>query len=99
MDERVSQRLGNYRLIGLLGRGGVASVYLGQHVHLKTRAAIKVLDVALRREKVERFLAEARMIASLTNSHIIRVLDFAVDGYIPYLVMDYAPHGSLHQRH
>jgi serine/threonine protein kinase len=99
MEERASQRLGNYRLIGILGRGGFATVYLAQHVHLKTKAAIKVLDVALRREKVERFLAEARMIASLTNSHIIRVLDFAVDGYIPYLVMDYAPHGSLHQRH
>src|SRR2546427_12373298 len=99
MDEQASQRLGNYRLVGLLGRGGFATVYLGQHVHLKTLAAIKVLDVALIREKVERFLAEARMIASLANSHVIRVLDFAVEGYIPYLVMEYAPNGSLHRRH
>jgi serine/threonine protein kinase len=43
MADRMGQQLGNYRLIRQLGKGGVAVVYLGEHVHLKTKAAIKVL--------------------------------------------------------
>jgi len=44
MVDRVGQRLGNYRLIRLLGRGGFAEVYLGQHIRLNMQAAIKVLQ-------------------------------------------------------
>lgn len=36
----VGQQLGNYRLVRLLGQGGFADVYLGQHVHLNTSAAL-----------------------------------------------------------
>ncbi len=42
MADRVGQRLGNYRLVRLLGQGGFAEVYLGEHIHLDTPAAIKV---------------------------------------------------------
>ena len=41
--ERAGQQIGNYQLTHLLGRGNFADVYLGQHVHLHTLAAIKVL--------------------------------------------------------
>ena len=43
----IDQRLGNYRIKSLLGRGGFADVYLGEHVYLKTNAAIKVLHTRL----------------------------------------------------
>ena len=43
MADRTGQLLGNYRLIRLLGQGGFADVYLGEHVHLNTLAAIKLL--------------------------------------------------------
>ena len=43
MPDLVGQQLGNYRLTRLLGQGGYAEVYLGEHVRLNTLAAIKVL--------------------------------------------------------
>lgn len=44
---REGQQLGNYRLIRLLGRGGFADVYLGQHIHLNSHAAVKILHTRL----------------------------------------------------
>src|SRR5437868_5297951 len=99
MRDREVQQLGNYRLIRLLGYGGFAKVYLGEHVHLKTQAAIKVLETQLADEEVKQFRYEGRLIAHLIHPHIVRVLDFGVEGTILFLVMDYAPNGSLRQRH
>lgn len=50
MPNYVGQQLGNYRLIRLLGEGGFAQVYLGEHIYLKTTVAIKVLLRNLSRE-------------------------------------------------
>ena len=99
MAEHVGQQLGNYRLIQLLGQGNYASVYLGEHIHLHTQAAIKVLYGQLASHDVEGFLTEARTLAHLRHPHIIQVLDFGVEGTTPFLVMDYAPNGNLRQHH
>src|SRR5438093_9818582 len=45
--DRIGQQFGNYRLVTLLGQGGYAEVYLGQHVRLDLQAAIKVLHTHL----------------------------------------------------
>src|SRR5437667_3426500 len=99
MADRVGQQLGNYQLIRLLGEGGFAEVYLGEHIHLGTQAAIKVLHTQLASEEVDGFRTEARTIARLLHPHIVRVLDFGVEGKTPFLVMDYASNGTLRQRH
>ncbi len=99
MADRQGQQLGNYRLLRLLGRGGFAEVYLGQHVHLNSQAALKVLQLALDEKDVEGFLTEARILASLNHPHIVRVHDFAVEHGTPFLVMEYAANGTLRQRH
>src|SRR2546430_2925198 len=99
MADRVGQQLGNYRLIRLLGRGGFAEVYLGQHLRLNMQAAIKVLHTQLADDDVENFHREAETIASLVHAHIVRVLDFDVKDGVPFIIMDYAPNGSLRQRH
>jgi serine/threonine protein kinase len=95
----IGQQLGNYRLVSLLGRGGFAEVYLGQHVRLSKQAAIKVLHAHLSDGEIRGFEQEARTIAELEHPHIVRVLDFDVANGIPFLVMDYCPDGSLRQRH
>jgi WD40 repeat protein len=99
MTDLLGHQLGNYRLIRLLGHGGFASVYLGEHIHLNTLAAIKVLDARLTGDEITQFRNEARTIARLEHPHIVRVLDFGVEDRLPFLVMSYAPNGTLRQRH
>ncbi len=99
MKERIGQKLGQYQLVNSLGKGSFADVYLGEHVHLKSLAAIKVLSTRLGSELQTHFLNEARLLARLTHPHIIRILDFGLEDDIPYLVMEYAEHGTLRQRH
>src|SRR5579885_3133497 len=99
MANRVGQQVGQYRLLRLLGEGGFAEVYRGEHVHLGTLAAIKLLSAKLSAEEIERFRQEARTIARLRHPHIVRVLDFGVEGSVPYLVMDYAEGGTLRTLH
>jgi len=98
MADRVGQQLGNYRLIGFLGLGGFAEVYLGEHIYLETTAAIKVLHAQIANEEIEHFRNEARTIARLVHPHIVRVLEFGVEGTTPFLVVDYAPNGTLRKK-
>src|SRR5205823_8894323 len=80
MADRVGEQFGSYRLVRLLGQGGFADVYLGEHIYLDTPAAIKVLHTQLASDEVGSFQAEARTIARLVHPHIVRVLDYGVDG-------------------
>ena len=99
MGDLVGQQLGNYRLQRMIGQGGFAEVYLGEHVYLDTQAAIKVLRTQLESDEIDQFRTEARTIARLVHPHIVRVLDFGVEGTTPFLVIDYAPNGTLRKRH
>src|SRR6266704_161574 len=99
MADLVGQQLGRYHLVRVIGQGGFADVYLGEHIHLNTHAAIKVLQMRLVGSSMEQFRNEARTIASLVHPNIIRVLDFGVENGIPFLIMDYAANGTLRQRH
>jgi serine/threonine protein kinase len=97
--DRVGQRFGNYRLSRLIGQGGFAEVYLGEHIFLDTQTAIKVLYTQLVGQDVEQFRQEARTIAHLEHPHIVRLLDFGVEGTTPYLIMSYAPNGTMRERY
>jgi serine/threonine protein kinase len=99
MANLTGQQLGSYRLIRLLGQGGFAEVYLGEHTRLGMQAAIKVLRTYLRDEDTAVFQQEARTIAQLRHPSIIRVLDFDIQNGTPFLVLDYASNGSLRQKH
>src|SRR6266849_1871300 len=99
MLDRTLQQLGNYRLIRSIGQGGFADVYLGQHIYLTTYAAIKVLQTKLAQNDLQIFLTDARTIAGLSHTKIVRVLECGVEAETPYLVMDYSPHGTLRHRH
>ena len=95
MADRIGQQLGQYRLTRLIGKGGFAEVYLGEHVRMLTQFAVKVLHAQLSSQEEARFQEEARIVASLNHPHIIHLHDYAVHDGTPYLVMDYAPTGTL----
>src|SRR5436305_288977 len=99
MADRIGQQLGNYRLVRLLGRGSFAEVYLGEHLYLKSHAAIKVLRTELSDEEVAKFLAEGQTLARLKHPQVVRVHDFAVEQGTPFLVMDYAPRGTFREHY
>src|SRR6266568_1287046 len=99
MMERGVQQVGNYRLKQVLGKGAFADVYLGEHLYLNTPAAVKVLHSGLDSPTLADFLTEARHISHLVHPHIIRMFDFGLESEVPFLVMDYAPHGNLRQKH
>ncbi len=104
LDALVGKKLGLYRLEKLLGYGGMAAVYQSVHEALARTVAVKVLLPSLvlgppRISFLDRFRDEARMVATLNHPNILPVYDFGInqDG-IAYLVMHYAPGGSLQDR-
>jgi serine/threonine protein kinase len=68
---------GKYRLMRLLGDGGMGAVYEAMHERLGTRVAIKVLhaEIASRPGIVDRFLQEARVSAQIRSTHVAQVID------------------------
>ncbi|HLG66017.1 MAG TPA: protein kinase [Ktedonosporobacter sp.] len=93
----LGQQVGNYRLTRWLGQGGFADVYLGEHIYLKTLSAIKMLHVQLSEKMLQNFLQEAQVIAALDHPNIVHILDYGLEKGNPYLVMSYAPNGSIRQ--
>jgi eukaryotic-like serine/threonine-protein kinase len=80
MTDRSGQPLGNYRLNRLIGQGGFAEFYLGEHVYLQSEAAINVMNTQVAKDELKGFLNQARTIAHLVHPHIVRVLEFGVEG-------------------
>ena len=87
------QRVGPYRIVRELGRGGMSRVYLGARADqaFEKQVAIKVVDRGLDSEEVtRRFESERHILARLDHPNIARIIDggTTVDG-LPFLVMDY----------
>ena len=74
--------LDKYRIVRLLGRGGMGVVYEAEHSRLRTRCALKVLSPAIRSHPdfIARFEQEARVMAQLAHPHIARVVDLGENG-------------------
>ena len=82
---------GRYRILRLLGRGGMADVYLAQDERRQVQVAIKVLreDLAEDPDFLRRFAREARALAQLDHPNIVRFYSFEQDGLVAFMVMDY----------
>jgi serine/threonine-protein kinase len=94
----INQTIGNYRVVSLLGEGGMGVVYLAQHPVIGRKVAIKLLHAVLARDPdiVSRFFNEARAIHMIAHENIVEILDFGQtnDGQ-PYFIMEYLTGESL----
>jgi len=88
---------GRYRLDRQLGKGGMGSVWLAEHLTLNSWVAVKLMDpsIASTVEGAERFKREAQAAASLRSAHVVQVLDYGVHEDTPFLVMELLQGQSL----
>src|SRR5688500_10014786 len=73
----VGRVLGSYRLVGLLGEGGMGNIYVGAHTRLNRYVAIKLLKPELqnRKDAIARFFEEARTVNRLKHPNIVESID------------------------
>ena len=96
-DDLLGQQLDEYRLLALLGRGGMARVYLGLDVRLKRYVSIKVIDPPFRTDPgyVQRFEREAQAVARLEHPHIVRLYRYGQVDSLLYMAMQYVEGADL----
>ncbi|WP_433034277.1 serine/threonine-protein kinase [Actinomycetospora sp. CA-053990] len=88
-QDLTGQRLGHFRVDGVIGRGGMSVLYRATDTRLGRRVALKVIDEALAadREFRERFTDEARNTSAVDHSHVVPLYDFdETDGHL-YIAM------------
>ncbi|HVC33700.1 MAG TPA: serine/threonine-protein kinase, partial [Chloroflexota bacterium] len=91
---------GEYELLAILGRGGMATVYRASARSLGVDVAVKVLAPRLARDEGfrERFHDEARSLAGLHHPNLVEVHHFGEEGDLVYIVMRLVPGGTLKDR-
>ena len=83
---------GRYRVLDLIGVGGMGKVYLAEHVKIRKKFALKVLahNFVTNNEFVDRFLQEARAASAVSHPNVIEITDFGeTDDGMPFFVMEY----------
>ena len=98
-DPYVGRTIGKVRIERRIGQGGMGAVYVGTHVTLEKRMAVKLLPISpsTHRSEIQRFLREARTAARLEHPNIIQVFDVDQGDGFYYLVMQYVEGKTLSQ--
>ncbi len=104
MLSREGKQIRNYHLLNLIGEGHAARVYTGEYMYgvqdaSRPTYAIKIFSQRLFNEQRLHFLLEVDKLTRLSHPHLMHLLDSGVEDGIPFLIMDYAPHGSLRDQH
>lgn len=91
------EQIGPYTITGVLGRGGMATVYRASHGRLERDVAIKVMHASLMQDDsfIARFEREARIVARLEHPNIVPIYDYNEHESEPYLVMKLIPGTTL----
>lgn len=100
MADLIGKTFGNYKLVELIGKGGMASVYRGYQESIDRSVAVKTLAVDAIQEAsfLTRFFQEARTLAKLTHPSILPLYDFGNAGGVLYIVMPLMSGGTLAER-
>ena len=90
-------RLGEYRVLKVLGVGGMGMVFKAEDLRLGRLVALKVMlpKVAVKPQAKERFLREARATAAISHDHVVQIHQVGEDGGVPFIAMQYLQGQSL----
>ena len=96
----IGEVVGSYRVLAKIGAGGMGTVWLGEHLLLGSRAAIKVLQPGMSSQEqiVQRFFDEAKASSRIRDPGIVTVLDFGKHNGDAYIVMELLQGNTLTQR-
>lgn len=99
MERLIGQTLNRYKLVSLLGEGGMGAVFKGHDVTLQRDVAIKIMHAHYARQPnfQERFLQEARTAARIDHPGVVKVFDFGQSKSLLYIVMEFIPGENLGQ--
>jgi len=99
-SSQVGKQLGSYKIVSMLGAGGMGEVYQARDSKLNREVAIKVLPAAFVHdaERLSRFQREARMLASLNHPNIATIYGLEQSEGVHYLVMELVPGHTLAER-
>src|SRR5262249_49710495 len=94
------QSLNHYRILSLLGRGGMGEVYLAQDAKLNRRVAIKLLPARFTKdaERVRRFIREARAASALNHPNIITIHEIGEAAGLHFIAEEFIEGQTLRQR-
>lgn len=97
MSDIFGKKLGNYVLLEQLGEGGMAKVYNAFDSRAERNVAIKVILPSRRSSQLflQQFETEAKALANLTHTNIVKVFNYGIEDGQPFLVMDFIPGGTL----
>ena len=99
-DSLIGASLGQYKIVELLGKGGMATVYKAVQASINRTVAIKVLPPSFLHDDtfMQRFRREAEVIAKLEHFHILPIYDYGEYKGMPFIVMRYLEGGTLQDR-
>ena len=93
MTERLAPgaAIAHYRVVSLLGQGGMGAVYLADDTRLGRRVALKILppEMAADPERMQRFVQEARLASALTHPNVATIYEIGQDNDLRFLSMEY----------